>query len=83
MPGFIDAHRRIMGGNAERWFSEQSAPRMQELLESGYTTLMSGGGPVAGMSNVNSTFSRIDSGVEFYNVPHANGSAGRIRAIDE
>src|SRR5688572_9828870 len=28
MPGFIDAHRHIMGGNDERWFKEESIPRM-------------------------------------------------------
>ncbi len=49
MPGFIDAHRHIMGGNDEQWFREQSAARMQEFLETGYTTLMSGGGPVPGI----------------------------------
>ncbi len=49
MPGFIDAHRHIMGGNDEQWFKQQSVPRMQEFLEAGYTTLMSGGGPVPGI----------------------------------
>lgn len=49
MPGFIDAHRHIMGGNADQWFKEQSVARMQEFLEAGYTTLMSGGGPVPGI----------------------------------
>jgi imidazolonepropionase-like amidohydrolase len=49
MPGFIDAHRHIMGGNDEQWFKEQSVLRMQEFLEAGYTTLMSGGGPVPGI----------------------------------
>src|SRR5688572_31564087 len=27
LPGFIDAHRHIMGGNDERWFADQSVPR--------------------------------------------------------
>jgi imidazolonepropionase-like amidohydrolase len=49
MPGFIDAHRHIIGGNADQWFEEQAATRMQEFLETGYTTLMSGGGPVPGI----------------------------------
>jgi len=49
MPGFIDAHRHIMGGNSEQWFKEQAAVRLQEFLEAGYTTLMSGGGPVPGI----------------------------------
>jgi len=49
MPGFIDAHRHVMGGNTEQWFKEQAAVRLQEFLETGYTTLMSGGGPVPGI----------------------------------
>ena len=46
MAGFIDAHRHVIRGNPEQWFTEQAAARMQEFLEAGYTTLMSGGGPV-------------------------------------
>jgi imidazolonepropionase-like amidohydrolase len=49
MPGFIDAHRHIINGNSDQWFKEQGAVRMQEFLEAGYTTLMSGGGPVPGI----------------------------------
>lgn len=49
MPGFVDAHRHIMGGNADQWLKEQAAVRLQEFLEAGYTTLMSGGGPVPGI----------------------------------
>ncbi len=59
MPGFIDAHRHIMSGNDEQWFREQSVPRMQEFLEAGYTTLMSGGGPVPGIIELKR---RIDKG---------------------
>ena len=49
MPGFIDGHRHVIGGNAEQWFKTQAADRMQEFLDAGYTTLMSGGGPVPGI----------------------------------
>lgn len=49
MPGFIDGHRHIINGNTDTWFKEQAAARMQEFLEAGYTTLMSGGGPVPGI----------------------------------
>ena len=49
MPGFIDAHRHIINGNTDQWFKEQGTVRMQEFLEAGYTTLMSGGGPVPGI----------------------------------
>lgn len=59
MPGFIDAHRHIINGNEEQWFKEQSVVRMQEFLEAGYTTLMSGGGPVPGIIELKK---RIESG---------------------
>ncbi len=60
MPGFIDAHRHIINGNEERWFKEQSVARMQEFLEAGYTTLMSGGGPFPGILELKR---RIETGV--------------------
>jgi imidazolonepropionase-like amidohydrolase len=59
MPGFIDAHRHVISGNAEAWFKEQAAIRLQEFLEAGYTTLMSGGGPMPGIVQLKQ---RIDSG---------------------
>jgi len=59
MPGFIDAHRHVMGGSDERWFAEQSVDRMREFLESGYTTLMSGGGPFPGILELKR---RVESG---------------------
>jgi len=59
LPGFIDAHRHVMGGNDDRWFKEQSVDRMRELLEAGYTTLMSGGGPFPGILELKK---RVDSG---------------------
>jgi len=49
MPGFIDAHRHIIAGSADQWLEEQAPARMQEFLDAGYTTLMSGGGPVPGI----------------------------------
>ena len=49
MPGFIDAHRHIMTGNDAQWLKEQAGVRMREFLEAGYTTLMSGGGLVPGI----------------------------------
>jgi len=59
MPGFIDAHRHIINGNEEQWFKEQASARMREFLEAGYTTLMSGGGPVPGIIRLKE---RIDAG---------------------
>jgi len=41
MPGFIDAHKHINTGPDEK-------AQMQSLLEAGYTTVLSGGGPAEG-----------------------------------
>src|SRR6266571_3113178 len=41
MPGFIDSHRHINTGPNEK-------EQMQKLLEAGYTTILSGGGPAEG-----------------------------------
>ena len=41
MPGFIDAHKHINTGPNEK-------AQMQSLLEAGYTTILSGGGPGEG-----------------------------------
>jgi imidazolonepropionase-like amidohydrolase len=41
MPGFIDAHKHINTGPNEK-------QEMQALLEAGYTTILSGGGPADG-----------------------------------
>lgn len=59
MPGFIDAHRHIMTGNAAQWFRDQAVVRMREFLEAGYTTLMSGGGPLPGIVELQR---RVDTG---------------------
>lgn len=59
VPGYIDAHRHIITGDTEQWFREQSVPRMQEFLDAGFTTLMSGGGPMPGIMELKR---RIDSG---------------------
>ncbi len=53
MPGFIDAHRHINTGPDER-------EQMQALLEAGYTTILSGGGPAEGNIILRD---RIDQGV--------------------
>ncbi len=41
VPGFIDAHRHVNTGSNEK-------EQMQQLLDSGYTTVLSGGGPAEG-----------------------------------
>src|ERR1700681_1144539 len=53
MPGFIDAHKHINTGPDEK-------AQMQALLEAGYTTILSGGGP----ADANLTLKHhIDKGV--------------------
>ncbi|MGB7215706.1 MAG: amidohydrolase family protein [Gammaproteobacteria bacterium] len=59
LPGYIDAHRHIIRGNADEWLRTQAAARMQEFLDAGYTTLMSGGDPVPAIFELKR---RIDSG---------------------
>ena len=41
LPGFIDAHRHVNAGPDEK-------QQMQQLLDAGYTTVLSGGGPAEG-----------------------------------
>src|SRR6476620_64538 len=41
LPGFIDAHRHVNTGPDEK-------QQMQQLLDAGYTTVLSGGGPADG-----------------------------------
>jgi len=53
MPGFIDAHRHINTGPNEK-------AQMQALLEAGYTTVLSGGGPAEGNITLRD---HIDSGM--------------------
>jgi imidazolonepropionase-like amidohydrolase len=59
LPGYIDAHRHIINGDADEWFRDQSVQRMQEFLDAGFTTLLSGGGPMPGIMELKR---RIDSG---------------------
>src|SRR5215472_3590320 len=41
--GFIDVHRHLIYGPPDRYFAEQAADRMRELLEAGFTTVQAGG----------------------------------------
>src|SRR3954470_10388721 len=43
MAGFIDVHRHLVYGPPDRYFTEQAADRMRELLEAGFTTVQAGG----------------------------------------
>jgi imidazolonepropionase-like amidohydrolase len=53
MPGFIDGHRHVNTGPNEK-------EQMQALLEAGYTTILSGGGPAEGNITLRD---HIDKGV--------------------
>ena len=59
MAGFIDGHRHIISGDAQRYLNEQAADRMREFLEAGYTTILSGGGAAEPVLELKK---RIDSG---------------------
>ena len=60
VPGFIDAHRHVFPrGDAEKWLKTQAAASMQQFLDAGYTTLLSGAGPVPGILELKQM---IDSG---------------------
>jgi adhesin HecA-like repeat protein len=59
MPGFIDAHRHIITGDADKWIKDEGPARMKEFLDAGYTTLLSGGGPVPGILDLKK---KVDSG---------------------
>ncbi len=50
VPGYIDAHRHIIPrGDLEKWLNTEAAASMQQFLDAGYTTLLSGAGPVPGI----------------------------------
>jgi len=59
LAGFIDGHRHIITGDAQRYLNEQAADRMREFLEAGYTTVLSGGGAAEPVLELKK---RIDSG---------------------
>ena len=42
MPGFVDAHRHVISGNAQEWLAG-AGDRMREFLEAGFTTVLSAG----------------------------------------
>ena len=68
MPGFIDAHRHINTGPNEK-------AQMQALLEAGYTTILSGGGPAEGNITLRD---HIDKGViiQLLRVPVDDAASG-------
>jgi imidazolonepropionase-like amidohydrolase len=53
MAGYIDVHRHVVQGRGPeavaKWMKEQASDRMRELLESGVTTVQSGGDDNAGV----------------------------------
>jgi imidazolonepropionase-like amidohydrolase len=59
MAGFIDVHRHLIYGPPERYFTEQAADRMRELLEAGFTTVQAGGDDNAAILELKK---RVESG---------------------
>ena len=45
MPGFIDAHRRVIQGEPAQWM-QGADERMREYIEAGFTTVLSTGDPL-------------------------------------
>ena len=43
MPGFVEAHRHPVQGDANQWLKAQAAAQMQEFLDAGFTTVLSAG----------------------------------------
>ena len=89
MPGFIDAHRHIIQGNAEQWFKERAAVRMQEFLDAGYTTLMEGGGQIPAITQLKDKIEKgelkgpriITSARADTNVKTADEARARVREL--
>jgi imidazolonepropionase-like amidohydrolase len=77
VPGFIDAHRHVNTGPSEK-------AQMQALVDAGYTTILSGGGPAEGNITLRDHIEKgvikgpriIPSG----RLDLANGTPGAIRA---
>lgn len=46
MPGFIDAHRHVISGDAAQWMAQQAQTTMQGFLDAGFTTVVSAGDAV-------------------------------------
>ncbi len=59
MPGFIDAHRHPIQGNAAEWLEKDAADQMRGFLEAGFTTVLSAITPDEGLE----LRKRIESGV--------------------
>jgi imidazolonepropionase-like amidohydrolase len=82
MPGFIDGHRHINTGPNEK-------AQMQALLEAGYTTILSGGGPAEGNLTLRDHIEKgmingpriIPSGSLRLNAHTAESARGEIRKM--
>lgn len=82
--GFIDDHRHIIQARGEeavaKWMKEQAADRMRELLESGVTTVQSGGDDNAGVLELKR---KIESGTMKGPRIIASGQVPTARMKDE
>jgi imidazolonepropionase-like amidohydrolase len=43
VPGFVDAHRHVIRGDAAQWLKAEAPARLQEFLDAGFTTVLSAG----------------------------------------
>jgi imidazolonepropionase-like amidohydrolase len=43
MPGFVEAHRHVIRGEAAQWLKTEASARMHEFLEAGFTSVLSAG----------------------------------------
>ncbi|OYX35088.1 MAG: hypothetical protein B7Y99_04335 [Caulobacterales bacterium 32-69-10] len=59
LPGFIDAHRHIIAGEATKWLADEAPASMKSFLEGGFTTVFSMGDDAKGILELRS---RLNSG---------------------
>jgi imidazolonepropionase-like amidohydrolase len=58
LPGFVDAHRHIVQGDAAQWLAQSGPTQMQQFLDAGFTTVLCAICPVEGVEMKR----RIESG---------------------
>ena len=66
MPGFIDAHRHPIPGNAAEWLDKDAAAQMRAFLEAGFTTVVSAITPDEGLELRRRTESGVIKGPRIF-----------------
>jgi imidazolonepropionase-like amidohydrolase len=59
LPGYIDAHRHVIQGDATKWLADDAPANMKSFLEGGFTTIFSMGDDPKGILELRS---RLNSG---------------------